>query len=76
VGSQPLEGKRELSPSSYVKRPSWYEMKLMDAKEKETPRKKIRESRPSIKFPEFVALMCSIIDYVTSSIRGETDHQG
>jgi hypothetical protein len=51
-------------------------MKLMDAKEKETPRKKIRESRPSIKFPEFVALMCSIIDYVTSSIRGETDHQG
>jgi hypothetical protein len=33
VGSQPSDGKRELAPSSFVKRPSWYEMTLMDAQE-------------------------------------------
>jgi hypothetical protein len=31
VGSQPSDGRRELAPSSFVKRPSWYEMTLMDA---------------------------------------------
>jgi hypothetical protein len=31
VGSQPSDGKRELAPSSSVRRPSWYEMTLMDA---------------------------------------------
>jgi hypothetical protein len=55
---------------------SWYEMTLMDAQEKEAPRSTLRESRPSMKFPNFVALICSIIDYVTSSIQGETDQQG
>jgi hypothetical protein len=33
VRSQPSDGKRELAPSSFVKRPSWYEMTLMDAQE-------------------------------------------
>jgi hypothetical protein len=61
VGSKPSDGKRELSPSSSVRRPSWYEMTLMDAQEKEASRSTLRESRPSTKFPNFVALICSII---------------
>ena len=31
VWGRPSEGKRELAPSSSAKRPSWYEMTLMDA---------------------------------------------
>jgi hypothetical protein len=29
--SQPLGGKEDFFPSSYVKRPSWYELTLMDS---------------------------------------------
>jgi hypothetical protein len=76
VGSQPSDGKRELSPSILVKRPSWYEMTLMDAQEQEASRSTLRESIPSMKFPNFVALICSIIDSVTSSIQEATDQQG
>jgi hypothetical protein len=36
----------------------------------------LRESRPSTKFPNFVALICSVIDSVTSSIQGAVDQQG
>jgi hypothetical protein len=35
VGSQPSDGKRELAPSSSVRRPSWYKLTLMDAQEQE-----------------------------------------
>jgi hypothetical protein len=77
VGSQPSDGKRELAPSSSVRRPSWYEMTLMDAQEQEeAPRSTLRESRPSTKFPNFMALICSVIDSVTSSIQGAADQQG
>jgi hypothetical protein len=51
-------------------------MTLMDAQEKEAPRSTLRESRPSTKFPNFMALICSIIDSMTSSIQGEADQQG
>jgi hypothetical protein len=51
VRSKPLDGKSELSPSSHVKRPSWYEMTLMDAREKENPRSTLRERNHSKKFP-------------------------
>jgi hypothetical protein len=75
VGSQPSDGKRELAPSSSVKRPSWYEMTLMDAQEQEeAPRSTLRESRPSMKFPNFMALICIVIDSITSSVQGEVDH--
>jgi hypothetical protein len=77
VGSQPSDGKRELAFSSSVRRSSWYEMTLMDAQEQEeAPKSTLRESRPLMKFPNFMALICSIIDYVTSSIQGVADQQG
>jgi hypothetical protein len=63
VGSQPSDGKRELAPSSSVRKPSWYEMTLMDAQEQvEAPRSTLRESRPSTKFPNFRALICYVIE--------------
>jgi hypothetical protein len=51
-------------------------MTLMDAQEQEASRSTLRERRPSTKFPNFVALICSIIDYETSSIQGATNQQG
>jgi hypothetical protein len=33
AGSQPSDGKRDLSLSSPIKKPSWYEITLMDAQE-------------------------------------------
>jgi hypothetical protein len=43
VGSQPST--KELSPSRYVRKPSWYELTLMDAQEQvEAPRSTLRES--------------------------------
>jgi hypothetical protein len=65
--SQNLDGKRELSPSIYIRGPIWYEMTLMDA-QGEAPRSTLRERRNSTKFPNFVTLICSIIDSVTSII--------
>jgi hypothetical protein len=77
VGSQPSDGKRELAPSNFFRRPTWYEMTLMDAQEQEeAPRSTLRESKPLTKFPNFMALICSIIDFVTSSVQGATDQQG
>jgi hypothetical protein len=61
-GSYPL-------PSS-VRRPSWYKMTLMDAQEQGAPRSTLRESRPSTKFPNFMALICSVINSMTSNIQG------
>jgi hypothetical protein len=76
-GSQPSGGKEELAPSSSVRRPSWYELTLMDAQEHvEAPRSTDRESRPPKKCPYFRALMCSIIDSETSSVQEATDQQG
>jgi hypothetical protein len=51
-------------------------MTLMDAQEKEASRSTLRESIPLKKFSNFVALICSIIDSKTSSIKGEDDQQG
>jgi hypothetical protein len=74
VRSQPSDGKRELAPSSFVRRPSWYELTLMDAQEQEeAPRSTYRESRPPKKCPYFRALMCSVIDSETSSVQGAAD---
>jgi hypothetical protein len=74
VGSQPLDGKRELAPSSSFRRSSWYELTLMDAQEQEeAPRSTDKESRPLKKYPYFRALMCSIIDSCTSSVQGAAD---
>jgi hypothetical protein len=43
VGSQPLDGKRDLAPSNSFKKPSWYEMTLMDAQKKvDDPRSTLR----------------------------------
>jgi hypothetical protein len=68
VGSQTSDGKRELSSSIYIKSPSWYEMKLMYAKEHEAYRNTLREIRPSTKFSNFMASICSVIDFVTSKV--------
>jgi hypothetical protein len=76
VGSQPLDGKRELAPFSFVRRLRWYMMTLMDAQEKEeAPRSTLRERKPLTKFANFMALICSIIDSVTSSIQGAADQR-
>jgi hypothetical protein len=77
VGSQHSNGKRKLSLSSSIKRPSWYKMTLMDAQEQEEiPRSTLRESRHSTKFPNFKALICSVTHYVTSSVQGATELAG
>jgi hypothetical protein len=69
VGSQPSYGKRELSHSSSIRRPSWYRMTLIDAKEhEEDPRGIDMERRLTKKFPYFRALMCSIIEFDTSNV--------
>jgi hypothetical protein len=73
VRSQPSNGKRELDPSSLVRRLSWYKMTLMDAQEQEDSRSTLRESIASTKFRHSVALICSVIDSVTSIIQGEID---
>ena len=66
---QPLDGKRELAPSSSTRRPSWYEMTLMDAHEhEEAPNSTDRESRPPKKCPYFRALICSIVNSNTSNV--------
>jgi hypothetical protein len=52
-------------------------MTLMDAQEQEeAPRSTLRESRPSTKFPNFMALICGIINFVTSSVHGAAEQQG
>jgi len=77
VGSQPSNGKRDLSPSSSVRRPCWYKMTLMDAQEQdEAPRSTLRKSKPSTKFLNFMAPICSVINSVTPSIQGAADQQG
>jgi len=63
MGIQPSEGKRDLAHSSFVKRSSWYKMTLMDAQEQEeAPRSTLRERKPSMKFLNFRALTCYIIE--------------
>jgi hypothetical protein len=63
VGKQPSNEKRELSPSCSVRNPNWYEMILMDSQEQvEAPRNTLRESRISMKFPNFRALICYVIE--------------
>jgi hypothetical protein len=74
VGSQPSGGEEELAPSSSVRRPRWFMQTLRDAQEHvEAPRSIFRESRPPKKFPNFVALMSSIIDSESSSVQEEVD---
>jgi hypothetical protein len=63
-GSQPSGGEEELAPSISVRRPRWFMQTLRDAQEHvEAPRSIFRESRPPKKFPNFVVLMSSIIDF-------------
>jgi hypothetical protein len=76
VGSQLLDGKRELDPSSPIRRSSWYEMKFMDDQEKEASRSTFSERRSAMKFPNFMELICSVIDSETSSIQEASDQQG
>jgi hypothetical protein len=63
----------ELAPSSSLRISIWYEIKLMDAQEKEYSRSTLRESRPSSNITNFMTLICSIINFKTSSIQGETN---
>jgi hypothetical protein len=58
VRSQPSNGKRELAPFSSVRKPSWYEMTLMDAQEQVEAPSALAKNRPSMKFPNF--RICSI----------------
>jgi hypothetical protein len=51
-------------------------MTFMDAHEQETPRSTLRESKPSTKFPNFVALICRVIDSMNSSIQRVANQQG
>jgi hypothetical protein len=65
MGSQPSSGKEE-APSNSVMKPCWYELTWMDAQEQvEASRSTLRESRPSTKFPKFMALICYIIEEAT-----------
>jgi hypothetical protein len=55
-----------VGPFQFCQRPNWYELTLMDAQEQvEAPRSTLRESRPSKKFPNFMALICYIIEEAT-----------
>ena len=73
VGSQPSDEKRELAPSSYVKKPTWYEMTLKDAQEQaKVPRSTVRERR-LLKIQ--MALMCIVIDDELSSIEEAINQQ-
>jgi hypothetical protein len=63
---------RELAPSSFVRRPSWYELTLMDAQKHEAPRSTDKERTPPKKCPYFMAQMCSIINSKTSSVQRAT----
>ena len=50
MGSQPLDGKRELASSNFVKKPTSYEMILKDTQEQvDAPRSIVRESRSTKK---------------------------
>jgi hypothetical protein len=73
-GSQPLGGEDHLPPSSFVRRPSWYELKLRDAQEQvEAPRSTFSERRIPMKFPNLMVLMSSMIDSDSSSVQEETN---
>jgi hypothetical protein len=77
AGSQPSGEEEERStPSSSVRRPRWFMQTLRDAKEHvEAPSSTFRESRPPKKFPNYMALMSSIIDSESSSVQEATDQQ-
>jgi hypothetical protein len=50
---------------------------LRDAQEYvEAPKSTFRESKPMKKFPDYMALMSSIIDFKPSSFQKEIDHTG
>jgi hypothetical protein len=76
VGSQLPDGKRELDPSSLIRRSSWYRMKFMDDQEKEASRSTFSERRSSTKFPNFMELICSVIDSETSNVQEASNQQG
>jgi hypothetical protein len=68
---------RELAPSSSVRRPRWFEQTLKDAQEHvEAPKSTFKESRPPRKFPNYMALMSSIIDVEPSSFSGSRKIKG
>jgi hypothetical protein len=63
-------GRASYPLSSSFKKPSWYELALMDALEKDEALKStLRERRISKNFSNFMALICSINDSMTSSVR-------
>jgi hypothetical protein len=72
-GSHTSGGEEELSPSSSVRRPRWLLQTLRDVGE--APRSAVRESRPPRKFPNYMALMSSIIDVEPSSFEEVIDQQ-
>jgi hypothetical protein len=75
-GSQPSGDEEELAPPSSVRRPRWFTQTLRDAQEHvEAPKSTFRESRPPRKFPNYLALMSSIIDVEPSSFEEATDQQ-
>ena len=55
-----------LAFSSFVRRPMWFVQTLRDAHEHvEASRSTFRESRPPKKFPNYMALMTSVIEEAT-----------
>jgi hypothetical protein len=65
-----------VAPSTSVKRPRWFTQTLRDAQEHvETPRSTFRESRPPKKFPDYMALMSSILDSKPSIFQEAADQQ-
>jgi hypothetical protein len=68
---QPSSEEGEIrAPSTSIKRPQWFSQTLSDAQEHvETPKSTFRESRPPKKFPNYIALMSSILYFKASSFQ-------
>jgi hypothetical protein len=75
-GSQPSSDEESLTPPSSVRRPLWSTQTLRDAQEHvEAPKSTFKESRPSRKFPNYLALLSSIINVEPSSFEEAADQQ-
>ena len=71
MGSQPSNGKKDLSLSNPIRKITWYEMALKDAQyQAKDPRRIVQECRTLKKLME---LMCIIIDDKTFSFEEATN---
>jgi hypothetical protein len=73
---QPSGEAETIAPSTSIKRPQWFTQTFRDAQEYvEALRSTFRESRPSKKFRDYMALMSNIIDFKPSSCQEATSQQ-